>query len=54
MVGNDAKGAIGIDLHGGTIATDFIMATDGAQTNYKVMLSDLNAPVFSDDVCVPK
>ena len=54
MVGNDAKGAIGIDLHGGTIATDFIMATDGAQTNYKVMLSDLNAPVFTDDVCVPK
>ena len=54
MVGNDAKGAIGINLHGGTIATDFIMATDGAQTNYKVMLSDLNAPVFTDDVCIPK
>jgi len=54
MVGNNAKGAIGIDLHGGTIATDFIMATDGAQSNYKVMLSDLNAPVFTDDVCVPK
>lgn len=53
-VADATKGAIGIDLHGGTIATDFIMATDGAQTNYKVMLSDLNAPVFSDDVCVPK
>lgn len=53
-VAGSTKGAIGIDLHGGTIATDFIMATDGAQTNYKVMLSDLNAPVFSDDVCVPK
>lgn len=53
-VADATKGAIGIDLHGGTIATDFIMATDGAQTNYKVMLSDLNAPVFTDDVCIPK
>ena len=44
-----------IDLHGGTISSDFIMANEklGA-TQYPVELSLFGKLSFTDDVCVPK
>lgn len=44
-----------IDLHGGTISSDFIMANEklGA-TQYPVELSLFGKLSFTDDVCIPK
>ena len=44
-----------IDLHGGTISSDFLMANEklGA-TQYPVELSMFGKLSFTDDVCVPK
>lgn len=53
--GDNQKGVRLIDLHGGTISSDFIMANEklGA-TQYPVELSLFGKLSFTDDVCVPK
>lgn len=51
---DSGKGALKLDLHGGTIATDAIVCLEASGTEYSIKLSALGSPAFSDDVCVPK
>lgn len=51
---DSGKGALKLDLHGGTIATDAIVCLDASGAEHSIKLSTLGSPAFSDDVCVPK
>lgn len=51
---DSGKGALKLDLHGGTVATDAIVCLDASGAEHSIKLSALGSPAFSDDVCVPK
>ena len=51
---DSGKGALKLDLHGGTVATDAIVCLDASGAEHSIKLSTLGSPAFSDDVCVPK
>lgn len=46
--------AVLLNLHGGTIATDFIEFVDISAGNFTLSLSKIGSISFADDVCLPK
>lgn len=51
---NRSAPAVLLNLHGGTIATDFIVFVDLSQGNFDLPLSEFGLISFTDDVCLPK
>lgn len=52
--GGAMKTPVYLDLHGGTIDTDFVVLTDGSGATYQTKLSNIGGITLTDDVCITK